>query len=82
MTLAKPGSLIMDGDFDDCSTFVLHVVIHIHDICNLGGGEGRDCLRGDCQLAKQAATGIKNSPHLSDRILALLERNWLETRKE
>jgi len=46
-----------------------------------GGGEGRDCLRGDRQFAKQAATGIKNS-HLSDKILALLERNWLETRKE
>ena len=81
MTLAKPGSLIMDGDCDDRSTFVLHVVIHIHDFCNLGGGEGGNCLRGDCQPTKKAATGIKNS-HLSDRILALLERNWLETRKE
>ena len=70
-----------EGDHDDRSTFVLHVVIHIHDFCNLGGGEGGDCLRGDHQLAKHAATGIKNS-HLSDRILALLERNWLETRKE
>ena len=66
-----------EGDHDDRSTFVLHVVIHIHDFCNLGGGEGGDCLRGDCrdcQPRKQAATGIKNS-HLSDRILALLERN-------
>ena len=71
----------MDGDCDDSSTFAPHVVIHIHDICNLGGGEGGDSLRGDCQPTKQEATGIKNS-HLSDRILALLERNWLETRKE
>ena len=70
-----------EGDCDDSSTFVLHVVIHFGDICNLGGGEGGDCLRGDCQPTKQAATGIKNS-HLSDRILALLERIWLETRKE
>ena len=74
----------MDGDCDegDCvdrSTFVLPDIIHFGDICNLGGGEGGDCLRG--QLAKQAATGIKNS-HLSDRNLDLLERNWLETRKE
>ena len=63
------------------STFVLHVVIHIDDFCNQGGGERGDCLRGNCEPTKQAATGIKNS-HLSDRILALLERNWLETRKE
>ena len=84
----------MDGDCDDSSTFAPHVVIHIHDICNLGGGEGGDCLRGDCQPTKlflsrhkdcqptkQAAAGIKNS-HLSDNILALLEGNWLEARKE
>ena len=42
----------MDGDCDDRSTFVLHVVIHIGDICNLGGGEGGDCLRGGCQPTK------------------------------
>ena len=70
-----------EGDHDDRSTFVLHFVIHVHDLCNLGGGERGDCLRGNCEPTKQAATGIKNS-HLSDRILALLERNWLETRKE
>ena len=60
MTLAEPGShsfLIMDvdcdeGDHDDRSTFVLHFVIHIGDLCNLGGGEGGDCLRGDCQPTK------------------------------
>ena len=47
-----------EGDHDDRSTFVLHFVIHVHDLCNLGGGERGDCLRCDRQPTKLEATGI------------------------
>ena len=58
-----------EGDHDERSTFVLHFVIHIHDFCNLGGGEGRDCLRGDCQPNKEL-TSIRQDPSFAGEKLA------------